>query len=151
VGAPRALMARWAAGSHGGTYGGNALAAAAACATIDVLRDEDLPGRAAAMGAHLTDGLSALQAEYPVIGDVRGRGLMVGVEFTRGGAPDKDTTKVVQKFCLERRLLLLTCGSYENVIRWIPPLTVDAGQIDEALAVFAEALHAARQTHRPEV
>lgn len=140
VGASRALMDKWAIGSHGGTYGGNALAAAAAAATIDVLREEDLPGNAAKQGARLVEGLQALQAEFPVIGDVRGRGLMVGVEFTRGGHADKDTTKAVQMAALNLRLLLLTCGSYENVIRWIPPLVVTEAQIDEALGVFAEAL-----------
>lgn len=140
IGASRALMEMWGPGSHGGTYGGGALAAAAALATIEVMRAEDLPGNAARMGAHLMDGLRELQAEYPVMGDVRGRGLMIGVEFARDGQPDKTTTKAVQAACLERRLLLLTCGSNENVIRWIPPLVVNAGQIDDALATFAEAL-----------
>ena len=140
IGASRALMEKWAIGSHGGTYGGNALTAAAAVATIHVLRDEDLPGNAAQRGAQLMDGLRALQAEFPVIGDVRGRGLMVGVEFWRDGHADKDTTKAVQQAALAHRLLLLTCGSYENVIRWIPPLIVTPAQIDEALAIFAEAL-----------
>ena len=145
VAASRELMDHWAVGSHGGTYGGNALAAAAAVATIQVLREEDLPANAARQGARLMDGLMALQAEFPVIGDVRGRGLMVGVEFTRDGHADKDTTKAVQKAVLSQRLLLLTCGSYENVIRWIPPLVVTEAQIDEALDLFAEALGQAAQ------
>ena len=140
IGAPRALMDQWAAGSHGGTYGGNALAAAAAVATIQVLREEDLPGNAARRGTQLMEGLKALQAEFPLIGDVRGRGLMVGTEFWRNGHADKDATKAVQQVALSHRLLLLTCGSYENVIRWIPPLVVTEAQIDEALAIFAEAL-----------
>jgi 4-aminobutyrate aminotransferase len=144
IGASRAIMELWQTGSHGGTYGGNALAAAAACATIDVLRDEDLPGRAAHMGDLLTNGLRALQAQHPCMGDVRGRGLMIGVEFTRDGEPDKTTAKAVQKACLDRRLLLLTCGTYENVIRWIPPLVTDAAQIEDALAVFSDALDSVR-------
>jgi 4-aminobutyrate aminotransferase len=94
------------------------------------------------MGERLTDGLVELQGRFPVIGDIRGYGLMVGTEFTRNGQPDKDTTKAVQKACLERNLLLLTCGSYENVIRWIPPLVVNAQQIDEGLTIFEDALHA---------
>lgn len=143
IGASRALMEKWTVGAHGGTYGGNALAAAAAVATIGVLREENLPSNAAREGQRLMDGLKALQAEFPVIGDVRGRGLMVGTEFTRDGKPDKDTAKAVQKACLHRNLLLLTCGSYENVIRWIPPLVVSDGQIDEGLSIFAEALHEA--------
>ena len=65
---------------------------------------------------------------------------MVGVELMRGDIPDKAATKAVQQAALAQRLLILTCGSYENVIRWIPPLVVTEAQIDEALAVFAEAL-----------
>lgn len=140
IGANRTTMAKWTTGAHGGTYGGNALAAAAACATLDVLVEEGLPARAAGMGSRLMDGLHGIQAEFPVIGDVRGLGLMIGTEFTRDGQPDKDTAKAVQKACLAEGLLLLTCGSYENVIRWIPPLVVDDGQIDHALAVFAGAV-----------
>lgn len=140
IGASQALMAHWTPGAHGGTYGGNALAAAAACATLDVMADEDLPGNARVMGARLMEGLRALQAEFPIIGDVRGLGLMIGTEFTRDGQPDKAAAKAVQKACLEHRLLLLTCGSHENVIRWIPPLVVTAEQIDHALGIFAEAL-----------
>ncbi len=142
IGARAELMAHWKPGTHGGTYGGgNAIAAAAAAATIDVIRDEKLVENAAAQGDRLMAGLRELQAEYPVIGDVRGRGLMVGVEFT---APDRkpaaEVAARVQKACIERNLLLLTCGTYGNVIRWIPPLVVDAQQIDDALAVFNEAM-----------
>ncbi|MFN8530253.1 MAG: aminotransferase class III-fold pyridoxal phosphate-dependent enzyme [Anaerolineae bacterium] len=140
IGASRALMEKWQTGSHGGTYGGNALAAAAACATIHVMQDEDLPGNAARMGERLMDGLSELQSRHPVIGDVRGRGLMVGVEFMQGKEADKATTKAVQKACMDSNLLLLTCGTYENVIRWIPPLVVNESQIDEALSIFSGAL-----------
>ncbi len=140
VAASRALMDRWPVGSHGGTYGGGALAAAAAVATIQVMREEDLPANAAEQGVRLTHGLKRLQREYPVLGDVRGPGLMIGCEFTRDGQPDAATASAVQKACLERGLLLLTCGTYSNVIRWIPPLVVNEAQIDEALRIFGEAL-----------
>jgi 4-aminobutyrate aminotransferase len=142
VAASKALMSKWPTGSHGGTYGGNALAAATAVATVQTIRDEKLPDNATVMGERLTDGLVELQGRYPVMGDIRGRGLMIGTEFTRNGKADKDTTKAVQQACIQRNLLLLTCGSYENVIRWIPPLVVNAGQIDEALTVFEDALQA---------
>lgn len=145
VGAPAELMSRWTTGSHGGTYGGNALAAAAANATIQVMQGEDLPDNAARMGGVLIEGLKQLQAEFPIIGDVRGRGLMIGTEFTRNGHPDKDAAKAVQKACQEHNLLLLTCGSYENTVRWIPPLVVNEAQINDALGIFAEALGAAQQ------
>ncbi|HVU15049.1 MAG TPA: aminotransferase class III-fold pyridoxal phosphate-dependent enzyme [Phototrophicaceae bacterium] len=140
IGSSRALMEQWTVGSHGGTYGGNALAAAAGVATIGVMRDEDLPGNSAKQGTRLLEGLKELQAEYPMIGDVRGRGLMVGVEFGAANKPDKAAAHAVQKACLERNLLLLTCGTFDNVIRWIPPLVVNQAQIDEALGQFAEAL-----------
>jgi 4-aminobutyrate aminotransferase len=146
VASTRELMSRWLPGSHGGTYGGNALAAAAACATIDVMSDENLPGNAACTGVRLVDGLKGLQAQYPVIGDVRGRGLMIGVEFTQEGQPDGAAAALVQKACLEQHLLLLTCGTYGNVIRWIPPLIVSDTEIDEALDIFAQALAQTQQT-----
>lgn len=142
IGSRADIMKHWKTGSHGGTYGGgNALSAASACATIDVIRNEKLVENAAHMGEYLRDKLLELQAEYPVIGDVRGRGLMVGVEFTDSeGKPDAATASAVAKHCVDNRLLLLTCGSYSNVIRWIPPLIVDQSQIDEALAIFNNAL-----------
>jgi 4-aminobutyrate aminotransferase len=141
VGARAELMKHWKVGTHGGTYGGgNAIATAAAVATIDAICEEGLAGNAAQMGARLQGGLRELQAEHPVIGDVRGLGLMVGVEFTRDGQPDAATTASVQQECLKRNLLLLSCGTYGNVIRWIPPLVVNAEQIDAALGVFNEAL-----------
>jgi 4-aminobutyrate aminotransferase len=143
IAASRELMSKWTVGSHGGTYGGGALPTATAVATVQTIRDEKLPENAAVMGERLMDGLAELQGRYPVIGDVRGLGLMVGTEFTSNGHPDKDITKAVQKACIERNLLLLTCGSYENVIRWIPPLVVNQSQIDEGLTVFEDALQAA--------
>jgi 4-aminobutyrate aminotransferase len=143
IGASRELMAQWPAGAHGGTYGGNGFGAAAAVATLEVFRDENLVENAANMGERLMDGLTELQSRFPVIGDVRGHGLMVGTEFTRNGEPDKATTKAVQTACLENKLMLLTCGSYENVIRWIPPLVVSEQQIDEALTIFEHALEVA--------
>ncbi|MCP4165380.1 MAG: aminotransferase class III-fold pyridoxal phosphate-dependent enzyme [Chloroflexi bacterium] len=136
------LMASWRPGTHGGTYGGgNAIALAAAAATIDVIQGEGLVENAAMMGTHLIAGLRALQSDYPLMGDIRGRGLMVGVEFTGpDGEPDAKTTGAILQACLKRRLLLLSCGTYQNVLRWIPPLIVTSQQIDEALALYREAL-----------
>ena len=135
------LMNKWMVGSHGGTYGGNVVACAAATATVQAMRDEDMPGNAQKRGAQLMSRLRHLQQEYAVIGDVRGLGLMVGVEFrTPERKPDKPTTKAIIQACQQRNLLLLTCGSYDNIIRWIPPLIVTEKQIDEAASIFAEAL-----------
>ncbi len=135
------LMKKWQAGSHGGTYGGNALACAAGVATIRAMRDEDMPGNASRRGVQLATGLRKLQEEYPVIGDVRGLGLMIGTEFTVNGKPaEKALIKSIVHACEERGLLLLTCGTYDNVIRWIPPLIVDETQINDGLRIFGEAL-----------
>jgi 4-aminobutyrate aminotransferase-like enzyme len=134
-------MDKWEPGSHGGTYGGGGpVISAAALATVQTLQEEKLVENAAEMGVHLITGLRKLQLQYPFIGDVRGRGLMIGVEITAGGDKSKSLTNAIQAACLEHDLLLLTCGTYGNVIRWIPPLIVTSDQIDEALAVFADAL-----------
>jgi len=142
IAAPAAMMEKWRPGTHGGTYGGgNALTAVAAAATIDVIREEGLVENAATMGERLMAGLRELQAAHPGIGEVRGRGLMVGCEFTDSkGKPDAAAAGAALTGCLERKLLLLTCGSYQNVLRWIPPLVVNAEQIDAALATFREVL-----------
>jgi 4-aminobutyrate aminotransferase len=141
IAARRELMERWIPGSHGGTYGGNAVACAAAVASIRAIREEGLLENAIQMGVLLMERLRALQTEFPVIGDVRGLGLMVGVEFTDpDGTPAKDLAKAVVKSCLKRHLLLLTCGPWDNTVRWIPPLVVTPEQIEEALEVFKQVV-----------
>ncbi len=137
------LMKKWQPGSHGGTYGGNAVAAAAAVATIQTIREEKLLENAQARGEQLRERLRRLQKDYPVLGDVRGLGLMVGAEFrTPDRKPDKATAKAVVKACFDNKLMLLTCGAYDNVIRWIPALIVTERQIDEAVDIFGCALRA---------
>jgi len=137
----RDLMAKWKPGSHGGTYGGgSAVSMAAALATVKVLRDEHLVENAANRGEQLINSLLKIQKKFEVIGDVRGLGLMVATEFTTNGQPDAETAKAVQNGCLEKKLLLLTCGTYENVIRWIPPLIVTEEQVEDALGIFTLAL-----------
>jgi 4-aminobutyrate aminotransferase len=141
IGSRRELMAKWKPGSHGGTYGGgSAISAAAALATIQTIQDEHLVENAAARGEQLLMSLQKLKRKYPVIGEVRGLGLMVATEFSKDGKPDNLTAKAIQKKCLAENLLLLSCGTYENVIRWIPPLIVTKKQIDEAVATFEKAL-----------
>ncbi len=139
--AGRDLMQKWVPGSHGGTYGGSAVACAAAVATIQVMRDERLVENAASLGEVLMTGLRQLQEEHPEIGDVRGRGLMIASEFTDAqGEPWTDRAKSVARAAYDQGLLLLTCGSYDNAIRWIPPLVVNASQIEDGLARFQTAL-----------
>ena len=141
IAASRELMDKWPPGSHGGTYGGNAVSCAAAVATIQVLRDEALIANSQKMGVVLQTGLRKLQEEHPEIGDVRGRGLMIATEFSKlNGDPWGEKASAVTKACHENGLMLLTCGAYGNVVRWIPPLVVNEAQIHEALRIFGEAL-----------
>jgi 4-aminobutyrate aminotransferase len=141
IAAPRALMEKWTPGSHGGTYaGGNPVVLAAATATVKVIQEEGLVENSRAMGDYLSESLRDLQQEFPFIGDVRGWGLMIATEFTSDGKPDAAITKKVHKFCVDNNLLILTCGTYGNVIRWIPPLIVTRDQIDEALGIFRRGL-----------
>jgi 4-aminobutyrate aminotransferase len=136
------LMKKWDVGSHGGTYGGNAVACAAGVATIRAMRDEKMLENTTERGLQLTTGLRKLQEEYPQIGDVRGVGLMIGTEFVIDGKAQKAKPLVrdVIHAAEERDLLLLTCGTYDNIIRWIPPLNVTAAQINDGLKVFQDAL-----------
>ncbi len=142
--AARDVMAKAWPGSQGGTYGGNAVACAAALATLDVIEEERLVENAAAQGKHLSEGLQRLQRERSEIGDVRGVGLMTAVELTAAdGAPDGETARRIQREAERAGLLLLLCGPHQNVIRWIPPLIVSREQGDEAVEIFAGALERA--------
>ena len=135
------LMKKWTPGSHGGTYGGNAVAAAAAVATIQAIKEENLLLNAQARGQQLVSGLRKLQEEYPVIADVRGLGLMIGTEIRDANhKPDKATAKGLIHACLDRNLLLISCGPWDNTIRWIPPLVVSEGEIFQALDIFEKSL-----------
>ncbi|MGC8958766.1 MAG: aspartate aminotransferase family protein [Chloroflexia bacterium] len=141
IAARRELMEKWVPGTHGGTYGGNAVACAAAVATIQAMREEGLIENSARQGAFLLERLRDLQKRHPRIGDVRGLGLMVGAEFTApDGRPDKASAKAVVQACQRLGLILLTCGPYDNTIRWIPPLIVTREQLEEALGIFEQAL-----------
>jgi 4-aminobutyrate aminotransferase len=137
----KALAAHWTPGSHGGTYGPNIVSSAAAAETIRVLKDEQIVQNSAARGAQLLSGLNKLKADFAMLGDVRGIGCMVATEFVdKAGNPDMAKTNQVVKLCADNQLLFLTCGTYQNVIRWIPPLVVTEQQVDEALNIFAAAL-----------
>jgi 4-aminobutyrate aminotransferase len=143
--AQRSLIDKWPAGSHGGTYGGNVVACAAANATIDVIEDEGLVANARERGAQFLAGLRSLAPKYPSIGDVRGLGLMLALEFVKPGegdgrVPDPDVTKRVQAEALKRKLIILTAGTYVNVVRIIPPLVTTADEIDQALRTIDESL-----------
>ncbi|WP_030560010.1 aspartate aminotransferase family protein [Streptomyces aureocirculatus] len=141
IAAPAELMGRAWPGSQGGTYGGNAVACAAALATLDVIQDEGLVDNAAEQGRRLADGLRKTAADVPAVADVRGTGLMLASEFRRpDGSPDADLARKVQRAAAEQGLLLLTCGVHGNVVRMIPALVVTAEQIDDALSLWSAAV-----------
>jgi 4-aminobutyrate aminotransferase len=138
---PRELQERWGVGAHGSTYGGNPVSCAAGIAVLEVIREEDLVTNAADRGAELSAGLEALALEDPRIGDVRGPGLMIGVELVQDpdAKPAIALGSALSAAAAERGLLVLTCGA-GNVVRWIPPLDVQRSEIEEALGIFGEAL-----------
>jgi 4-aminobutyrate aminotransferase len=139
----RELQERWGRGAHGTTYGGNPVACAAGIAVLETIRDEDLVANARLRGAELSGGLRELMAEHPSIGDVRGPGLMIGVELVAdrsSRAPDGALADAVAGRALEAGLLVLTCGPSHQVVRWIPPLDVTVPEIEEALRIFEGAL-----------
>ena len=139
------LMKKWETGSHGGTYGGNAIACAAGVASIQAIREDNMLANTVERGTQLMTGLRKLQEEYPQIGDVRGKGLMIGTEFLVNNRPQdaKPLVKEIIHAAEEHNLLLLSCGTYDNTIRWIPPLNVTAGQVTDALQAFESALKSA--------
>jgi 4-aminobutyrate aminotransferase len=137
------IMDNWAPGSHGGTYGGNAVGTAAAYATLQVMKDENLAGNAAVMGAVLKAGLEEIQARNPVIGDVRGKGLMLATEFVKpDGAPNPEAVAKVIQRCQDEKVLLLNCGTWDQAVRIIPPLVVNETQVNEFLDVYERAVTA---------
>lgn len=143
--ARRELTAEWEPGSHGNTYGGNALACAAAYQVLSLV-EEELMANAATVGEHLMAGLHSLQERYDVIGDVRGRGLMIGVDFVKDRSTNEPARKLahdVMEEAFPRGGLLLTCGA--STVRLCPPLSLTAAQADEGLNIVEAAIKAAMQ------
>ena len=132
------------AGGLGGTYGGNPVACAAALAAIDAFENDGLIERAQQIEQILVDRLGALAAADPRIGEVRGRGAMIAVEFVdpATGAPDAALTGAIAKACLADGVIVLTCGTYGNVIRFLPPLSIPDDLLHEGVDVVASALAA---------
>jgi 4-aminobutyrate aminotransferase/(S)-3-amino-2-methylpropionate transaminase len=132
------------AGGLGGTYGGNPLACAAALGAIETMRQLDLPGAARGLGELMLQRLTQLAQQYPAIGDVRGRGAMVAIELVRPGTtePDAALTSAVSAACHAAGVLTLTCGTYGNVLRFLPPLVMPHELLAEALDVLEQAFAA---------
>ena len=130
----------WKSGTHGSTFGGNPIACEAALATIDLIQGE-LAGNAIKSGHRLLRGLKKLKRTHPLIGDVRGFGLMIGVELVKNQKnkePFADAAHEIVQRAFKRGLLMLPCG--ENVIRFSPPLVIQPSQVDKALEIFSEIL-----------
>jgi 4-aminobutyrate aminotransferase len=141
----RDLQERWGRGAHGTTYGGNPVACAAGLAVLDTIREERLVENAATRGAELVAGLERIAAEDDRIGDIRGPGLMVGVEFVTDRAtrePDGALADALMAACADAGLLVLLAGKDHQVVRWIPPLNVTGAEIAEAVEIFGECLTA---------
>ncbi|HEY5832661.1 4-aminobutyrate--2-oxoglutarate transaminase [Streptomyces sp.] len=129
-------------GGLGGTYGGNPVACAAALGAIETMKELDLAARARRIGGIMTPRLRAMQEKFPVIGEVRGRGAMIAIELVRPGTkePDAAATSAVAKACHAAGLVVLTCGTYGNVLRFLPPLVIGADLLNEGLDIVEEAL-----------
>ncbi|NED60149.1 aminotransferase class III-fold pyridoxal phosphate-dependent enzyme, partial [Streptomyces sp. SID10244] len=136
-------------GGLGGTYGGNPVACAAALAAIDQMTTLDLPARARQIGDLILSSLSATAASLAgdgrdVIGDIRGRGAMVAVELVRPGTtePDPELAKAAAAHAFSRGVIVLTCGTFGNILRLLPPLAIDDELLREGLDIIGEALAA---------
>ena len=145
--ARRELLAKLAPGTHGGTYGGNVVSCAAALATLDVIEEEGLVENARVRGEQFLTGLRRIAAPHRSVGDVRGLGLMLAIELVKpdegdGRVPDPDLVKRVIAEALSRRLIVLSAGTYANVVRIIPPLVTTADEVDLALSILADSLAA---------
>ena len=131
-------------GGLGGTYGGNPIACAAALGAMEAIREDKLVERARQIGKILNDRLTAMASKYPVIGDVRGRGAMQAIEIVVAGSKDPNPAAMasVIKYCQAKGVLILTAGTYGNVIRFLPPLVISDELLIEALGVLDEAFTA---------
>jgi len=134
-------------GDHLSTFGGNPVSCAAALANIKFMERENLPGKSAEVGSYAMDKLKEMQKRNSMIGDVRGLGLMIGVELVKDAekTPATAEAEAIKETCFKKGLLIGVGGVHANVIRFQPPLVITKEQIDKALAIFAEALNEVRQ------
>lgn len=139
--AGREIMEQWPSGAHGTTFGGNPVSCAASMATIDVIREDGLLEKASARGAAILERMDRLVASHPLVGQARGYGYMIGIEFvTVDGAPNGAACQMVLDACLEKGLILIGCGPERHVIRFIPPLTVTGEELENALHILKDAI-----------
>lgn len=141
VAAGKGLMELWPSGAHGTTFGGNPVSCAACVATIDVIRDEGLLEKSSVRGATVMERLRPFASAHPLVGQVRGYGYMIGIEFvTYEGAPNGAACAQVLDYCLGKGLILIGCGMERNVIRFIPPLVSTEQELEQALSILEEGI-----------
>ncbi len=141
VGASTEIMSKWPPGAHGTTFGGNPVSCAAACATIDTIESDGLLENAGKVGAYALERLKSLQKKRPFISDVRGLGLMIGIEICKeDGSPDTERMKGILRNCLKNGLVIVECGIDRNIARLMPPLIVTEIEMAKALDIFEEAI-----------
>ncbi len=134
------IMDGWEKGAHGTTFGGNPISCAAASATIDAVNAEGMLEKSETISKKVMERLAALKRDCDVIGDVRGLGYMIGVEFVRdGNAPYPEAVTRLKSECLDKGLIIMECGTHKNIIRFIPPLITTEAQMDEAMGIFEDA------------
>ena len=150
------IMSKWPPGAHGTTFGGNPVSCAAGVATIETIVKDRLLDNAAKLGKYALSSLKEMQKRYPVMGDVRGLGLMIGIEFIKhvpsgsktgkDRSPDREFLKKVLKRCYKKGLILIECGIDKNIIRFMPPLMTTMGEMKTALEIFEKAVHGVLKT-----
>ncbi|MBC7998596.1 MAG: aminotransferase class III-fold pyridoxal phosphate-dependent enzyme [Leptolyngbya sp.] len=137
----RDITSKWLPGRHGSTFGGNPVSCAAALATIDVIQEEKLVERAATLGDDMQKRFKKFAEKHKHIGEVRGRGLMIGIEFNdENGEPSKEIADQVAAKCMEQKLIVLTCGNRGQVIRLIPPLNISDADAEKACEILEKAM-----------
>ncbi len=140
VASSKSIMSRWPAGAHGTTFGGNPVSCAAAIATIKVIEKENLLDNARKVGKMALTRLKTIEERASCIGDVRGLGLMIGIEFVKDGRPFTRGLKQILDYCLRKGLVLVDCGVDKNVIRLAPPLIVKGEEMEKGLDILEEAI-----------
>lgn len=135
------LMSEWPPGAHGTTFGGNPVACAAGIANLKIFEEERILEQCNANGEYFKNRLISIQDKYPIVGDVRGLGLMLAVELVEAdGAPNSKAAKLINQYCQDNHLLFFLCGTYKNCVRFIPPLNIPRDVMDEGLDIFESAV-----------
>lgn len=138
------LSQKWQPGRHGSTFGGNPVSCAAALATIDVIEKEKLSDRAASLGHEMQEHLRKALAGNPLVGEVRGLGMMIAVEFNdKDGNPNHDLADLVVQKCFQQKLIIITCGSHGHILRLIPPLNITDADSKKGLEILVKAIEEA--------